>query len=532
MIKTTSIPRSKLPFFSKEEIDLIYHQEKLSKFIGLPFAIENFEKQIKAKKKLFTSEQRNTIARVLEDNYEKLSENEFALAQIALLKEENTYTVTTGHQLCLYGGPLYFFIKIIHTIRLSEALKEQYPDYNFIPIFWMASEDHDSAEIERLNIFGKEITWNHGQEGAVGKYNTENLNEVKGQLLALFRTSKGSELDKYLSAMDGITYGAAFKSWVHNLFGEMGLIVLDADQRELKKQMIPVFQKDILENFSNECIEKTNQKLLQENRTPQIYSRKINVFYLEKNKRVRIVKNAAGDYEAGKISFSKDALIALLNEHPNRFSPNVALRPILQELLLPNLCYIGGMAELKYWTQLKAVFENCNLPFPILQLRSNLLWIDKNAHKNMIQLGLIIEELFEQTELLQKKILAISDSNPIDIEKISQAIETMEKAYLKSIKNDPGLKGWLGAELNRIKQQHKSIQKRIEKTKKSAFDGQLKKVAKLKENLFPNQKLQERTLNLLHFCNNSSPKQRLQELYNAIDPLTKDFTILIENETK
>ena len=102
MIKTTSIPRSKLPFFSKEEIDLIYHQEKLSKFIGLPFAIENFEKQIKAKKKLFTSEQRNTIASVLEDNYEKLSENEFALAQIALLKEENTYTVTTGHQLCLY----------------------------------------------------------------------------------------------------------------------------------------------------------------------------------------------------------------------------------------------------------------------------------------------------------------------------------------------------------------------------------------------------------------------------------------------
>ena len=146
MIKTSSIPRSKLPFFSQEDIDLIYHQEKLSDFIGLPFAIENFEKQIKTKKKQFTSAQRNTIASVLKDNYEKLSENELALKQIALLKEENTYTVTTGHQLCLFGGPLYFFIKIIHTIRLSEVLKEQYPDYNFIPIFWMASEDHDSAE--------------------------------------------------------------------------------------------------------------------------------------------------------------------------------------------------------------------------------------------------------------------------------------------------------------------------------------------------------------------------------------------------
>ena len=532
MIKTSSIPRSKLPFFSQEDIDLIYHQEKLSDFIGLPFAIENFEKQIKTKKKQFTSAQRNTIASVLKDNYEKLSENELALKQIALLKKENTYTVTTGHQLCLFGGPLYFFIKIIHTIRLSEVLKEQYPEYNFIPIFWMASEDHDSAEIEHLNIFGKDITWNHKQEGAVGKFNTENLNEVKDQLLELFRQPKGTELDEYLSAMDGITYGAAFKSWVHNLFGEMGLIVLDADQRELKEQMIPVFHKDILENFSNDCIEKTNQKLLKEKRTPQIYSRKINVFYMEKDKRVRIVENTAGVYEAGELSFSKDELIALLNEHPNRFSPNVALRPILQELLLPNLCYIGGMAELKYWAQLKAVFESCNLPFPILQMRSSLLWIDKNAHQRMTQLGLTIEELFEQTEQLQKKMLAQSDTNPIDIEKVSKALEIAETTYLESIKNNPGLDGWLGAELNRIKQQHKSIQQKIEKAKKSTFDGQLKKVAKLKENLFPNQKLQERTLNLLHFCNNSAPKQRLKELYHAIDPLTNDFTILIENETK
>ena len=532
MIKTTSIPRSKLPFFSKEEIDLIYHQDQLSEFIGLPFAIENFEKQINTKKKLFTNEQRNRIANVLEDNYEKLSGNEMAQAQISLLREENTYTVTTGHQLCLYGGPLYFFIKIIHTIRLSEVLKEHYPDYNFVPIFWMASEDHDSAEIQSLNIFGKDVTWNHEQEGAVGKFNTQSLTEVKDQLLGLFRSQNGSELDKYLSAMEGNTYGAAFKSWVHHLFGEMGLLVLDADQQELKKQMIPLFKKEIFENFSNECIEKTNQKLLKEKRIPQIYSRKINVFYMREGKRERIIEDEDGIYKAGEISFSKDELITQLNKKPNLFSPNVALRPILQELLLPNLCYIGGMAELKYWAQLKSVFETCNIPFPILQLRSNLLWIDKNAHQRMIELGLTIEDLFQQTELLQKKILAKSDTNPIDTDKVLMALEITEKTYLESIKNNPGLYGWLGAELNRIKKQHKSIQQRIEKTKKSTFDGQLKKVAKLKENLFPNQKLQERTLNLLHFCNNSSPKQRLQDLYNAIDPLTNDFTIIIENQTK
>ena len=249
-MKKTSIPRSKLPFFSQEEIDLIYKQEKLSEFIGLPFALENFEKQINAKQKFFRDEQRLILANTLEENYVSLPENKLAYAQIKLLKHKNTYTITTGHQLCLYGGPLYFFLKIIHTIRLCEVLKDHYPDYNFIPLFWMASEDHDSEEIQSLNLFGKKITWNHNQNGAVGRFNTQNISEVKDQLLEVFRASMGSELDNYLSALKGNTYGEAFKSWIHYLFGEMGLLVIDADQQELKKQMIPLFEKEIFENLS------------------------------------------------------------------------------------------------------------------------------------------------------------------------------------------------------------------------------------------------------------------------------------------
>lgn len=531
-MKTTSIPRSKLPFFSQEEIDLIYKQEKLSEFIGLPFALENFEKQINAKQKFFRDEQRLILANTLEKNYASLPENKLANAQIKLLKHKNTYTITTGHQLCLYGGPLYFFLKIIHTIRLCEVLKDHYPDYNFIPLFWMASEDHDSQEIQSLNLFGKKITWNHKQNGAVGRFNTQNMSEVKDELLEVFKATKGGQLDNYLSALKGNTYANAFKSWIHYLFGEMGLLVIDADQQELKKQMIPLFEKEIFKNFSNNCIEKTNQRLGIEKRRPQLYSRKINVFYMERDKRIRIIQDGKGHYVAGEKSFSEDELITLLRAYPNRFSPNVALRPLYQELILPNLCYLGGMAELKYWTQLKSVFEGCAVPYPMLKLRCNLLWIDKVAHQRMRQLGLTIKELFEQTEVLQKKILTNADTNSIDSEKVLVTLEIIEKTYQEAIKNEPGLKSWLGAELSKIKKQHKSIEHRIEKTKKSTFDGQLKKVAKLKENLFPNQKLQERTLNLLHFCNNSSPKQRIKELYRAIDPLTNNFTILIEDETK
>jgi len=529
MIKTTSIPRSKLPIFSKEEMDLIYNQGELSEFIDLPFDIANFEKQIEKKEKFFSHEQRLILANTLEENYKAVPRKKQALAQIKLLKEKNTYTVTTGHQLCLYGGPLYFFLKIIHTIRLSEVLKEHYPGYNFIPIFWMASEDHDSDEINSLHLFGKTISWNHEQIGAVGRFDMRNMAEVKKQLLELFRAPKGSELDNYLNALEGKTYGDAFKRWVHHIFGDRGLLVLDADQKELKQQMIPILQKEVLDNFSNGCIEKTNQALLKEKRTTQIYSRKINVFYTEKNKRNRIIENEKGIYSLGDKSLTKAELISLLNEHPNFFSPNVALRPIYQELILPNLCYTGGMAELKYWAQLKSAFEECKVPYPMIQLRSNLLWIDKNARKNFNQLGLKVDELFDSTETLQKKILSKSDMHPIDQGKILSTLDITEKTYQESIKNNPELMNWLGAELNKIRKQHKSIQHKIEKSKKNSFDGQLKKVAKLKENLFPNQKLQERTLNLLHFCNSDSPKNWIEQLYSVIDPLTKDFTILIEN---
>jgi len=170
MIETISVSRTKLPFFSKEDLDFIYDQESISEFIGLPFGLQNINKQIELKQNHFNPNLRENLAQTLKANYAAIEDNQTVLDQIELLGNENTYTVTTGHQLCLYGGALYFFIKILHTIRLAEALKKANPEKNFIPIFWMASEDHDSEEIQSLNLFGKTLTWDHKQKGAVGKF--------------------------------------------------------------------------------------------------------------------------------------------------------------------------------------------------------------------------------------------------------------------------------------------------------------------------------------------------------------------------
>lgn len=151
------IPRKKLSQFSENDLEFIYDQSKLKDFIGLPFSMANIEKQIELKKDNFDIKSRDRLVNVLQTQYLDVRQNEDALSQINRLKELDTFSVTTGHQLCLLGGPMYFFIKIIHVIKLTEILNEKYPKNHFVPIFWMASEDHDSEEINHLHLFNKRV---------------------------------------------------------------------------------------------------------------------------------------------------------------------------------------------------------------------------------------------------------------------------------------------------------------------------------------------------------------------------------------
>ena len=163
MKKTSHISRTDLNLFSEHDLEFILHQEKLKDFIGSPFSMENFNNQIELKKKSFKQEKRKILAEALTHQYQKLNKNDFSLNQINRLIDSNTYTVTTGHQLCLLGGPMYFFLKIIHVINLTNLLNTKYPKNHFIPVFWMASEDHDSDEIDHLHLFNKQIKWEHNQ---------------------------------------------------------------------------------------------------------------------------------------------------------------------------------------------------------------------------------------------------------------------------------------------------------------------------------------------------------------------------------
>ena len=526
------ISRKKLDQFSQHDLDFIFHQEKLEEFIGLPFSLENFNAQIRLKDKNYKIEKREALSHVLSENYNNLSNNGISLNQIKKLENTSTYTITTGHQLCLLGGPMYFFLKIIHVIKLSEVLNKQFPDKHFIPIFWMASEDHDSDEIDHINLFNKTFRWEHQQSGPVGRFQNKNIKLIFEELLGLFKDNNTQEIREVFDTFTGQTYGQSFLNWLHHLFGEKGLIIVDGDQKKLKELFKPIIKAELSQNFSNNRIQITNKRLKELDRKIQVHSREINLFYLEGNNRTRIIKDE-NKFKIGQKAYDLDDLLKNLSDAPEQFSPNAVLRPLYQECILPNLCYVGGMAEMNYWAQLKGVFEEAQITYPLLQLRSNLLWIDGGISKKMKTSGLFLDDLFKSTAEIKNQLLTQNDSQPIDENEIKQGLEAIEHAFKASITNKQGLNQWLGSELNTIKKSITQINNKIQKEKKKSFDIELIRIEKIKEALFPNNQLQERHQNLLHFCNQNSYKQILNDLHLAIDPLKNDFTIITEeNESK
>ncbi len=533
MSQANYISRKALNLFSNNELDLIYNQEKLKDFIGLPFSIENIEKQIELKNASFSSAQRDTLCDVLYREYKNFENNNISLEQIDRLRQSNTYTITTGHQLCLLGGPMYFFLKIIHVIKLTRVLNKKFPDFHFIPVFWMASEDHDSKEIDYLNLFNKKVEWKHDQSGAVGRFNTQNLDEVFTELTALFSDEIKEELKEQFKSFQGNSYSDAFRNWLHYIFSDKGLIIIDADRKELKELFKPVLRNELLHSFSNECVQNTNKELEKSKRKIQAHSRELNLFYLEKDTRIRILKKDK-DYSIGQKTLNQTEMMELLDNEAVNFSPNVVLRPVYQETILPNLCYVGGMAELNYWMQLKGAFQASSTCFPIIQLRSNLLWIDKTAQNRINKLEMELNDVFKDVKVLKQEYLTRNDLQPFNEQSVNDAVKSIESSVKEALDGHKGLDKWMESEIKKLNQLIEKLENRISKEKRKAHDQNLIQIEKIKEKLFPNGNLQERFQNLLHFCTTKGYKQRLDDLFESIDPLNNDFTILIEehNESK
>lgn len=516
-------------YFSKIIIDYLNQKPDLQSFYNRFPTIENFKKQLAEKKENYENSNREILVSVIRKQYCNLEVSEITQKNITLLLAENTFTVTTGHQLNLFTGPLYFVYKIISTINLARELKTTYPDTNFVPIYWMATEDHDFEEINYFNFKGKKIQWNHQSSGPVGRLSTADLKEVSKYFKEELGINKNATylFELFETAYSGNTNLADATRYLTNeLFKEYGLIILDADDSKLKRLFIPHIKRELIEQNAFMKVSDTLKKLTEYD--VQLNPREINLFYIEDNLRERIViEDAVYKINNTSKKFTLSEIVNELEIHPEKFSPNVIMRPLYQEVLLPNLSYIGGGGEIAYWIELYSFFKSANVTFPILLVRNSALLVTQKQLNKIDKLGLTWENLFmKQEKLISLKTKELSEF-PIDLSQQKKIIQDQFIALLKiASQTDASFLGAVKAQEKKQLNGLEHLEKRLLKAQKRNYSAELNRICELQNELFPKQGLQERNLNFSEFYLEFGA-ELIETLFKKLHPLEQQFEIVI-----
>lgn len=528
-MKVTQIPFQKTGFFSKTMIDYLEQKESIQPFYNNFSDIDGFKNQIVEKGNSFTKEQRSILVKALKKQYANTNVSDETVVHINSLEQQNTFTVTTGHQLNLFTGPLYFLYKIISAINLAEELAVKFPESNFVPIYWMATEDHDFDEINYFNFKNQKVQWNREDGGAVGHFKTTGLKEVFEQFSRELGDTRNAIFLKNLFEEGYLkceTLTEATRYIANELFSEYGLVIIDGDDRDLKQLYSPIVSKELTEQTSFKTVSKTILSL-EKNYKIQVNPREINQFYLGDNFRERIIfENGLYKVNNTAIEFTEREILDHLNEFPEKFSPNVIMRPLYQEVILPNLAYIGGGGELAYWMQLKDYFETVNVSFPILLLRNSVQVVSDKQQRKLDNLNISSEELFLNiNELLKKKIEENSD-----IEFNFQDAKTLlEQQFLalRRIANetDSSFVGAVNAQEKKQLNGLGNLEKRLLRAEKRNQEDLVTRISEIKIQLFPNHSLEERQRNFSEFYLEYGDSF-IKALKESLKPLDLEFTIL------
>lgn len=528
MFAATQIPYKQTASFSKLILDYLEGAASLQTFYRKTPDLEGIKANI-AERQPFQTD-RQTLVKVLKEQYASQEASPAVMANIEALLQNNAFTVCTAHQPNLFTGPLYFVYKVLHTIRLATWLQEQLPAYKFVPVYYMGSEDADFAELNHTYVDGKKLEWKKEQTGAVGRMVVDKtllqlIDELEGQLVyEPFRQEVVTMLRNCYA--NGRTIQEATFELVNELYGDWGLVVLIPDHPLLKAQMKKVFEEDIFLNTSSKIVEQTNEKLGKEYNV-QANPREINLFYLHESIRERIEKREDHFYVLNTdIRFTEEELRAELEAHPERFSPNVILRGLYQELILPNVAFIGGGGETAYWLQLCELFSHYGVPYPVLVLRNSFLIVEQKWQEKLDKIGFTTADLFSSDDDLMKEVVTRNSVHAVSLngnfEKAEELYETIRE-QAETI--DPTLSQYVAAIKARSLKELQELEKKMLRAEKRKYTDQQRQITVLKEALFPNNGLQERVENFSGFYAKWG-KSFVAHLLRHSLALEQQFTIL------
>lgn len=531
MFNKQTIPLNKTSLFSGLFNDYINASAQVKPFYDFHFNKTSFESYFQ--KNNFDNVNRKVLVNALNKQAALVANTSNASKNnITLLEKTNSYTVTTGHQLCLFTGPSYFIYKIISTINLAKSLNKQFKDKHFVPVYWMASEDHDFEEINHVHVFGKKIIWNSDQKGSVGEFSTNGIKDVIDELKIVLGENDNSDslIQLFESAyLKHNNLADATRYLVNALLGEYGVVCVDGNDKELKSLFKEEFKTDLFENVSYKLVTETIDQL-KPNYSVQVNPREINIFYKEKGLRERIEKNGER-YKVlnTQLEFSKSELEHIIENETEKLSPNVVLRPLYQQKILPNVAYVGGPGEIVYWLEYKKMFASFNILYPVLVPRNFVMLVDKTTQGKLQKLNLDITDAFKDGEDLVKRHIKTQHAD-VHLENEKTKLNDVFTSILESVSQiDKSLIGAAEAEKQKSLNGLINIEQKINRALKQQSETDINQIWSIKGKLFPNNTPQERWDNFSMYYTKYGA-DLIKELINELtyDLESFEYSILLE----
>ncbi len=517
--------------FSKLVLDYLDSKDNLKDLYHNQPSIAGFGRQIKEKEPFFNPSKRILLHQTLINQYKGFETSPETQKNIDLLLQPTTFSICTGHQLNLAAGHLYTIYKISNTIKVSRELKKAYPDHHFVPVFWLASEDHDFLEINHIDLDGTKIEWHTDQKGAVGAFHLGDIDGfVEAVCGALGSSTNASMLKKMLknAYLKHENLSLATRFFINALFKEYGLIILDSNCKALKNELKTVIKQEIFEQTTHHNLSLTNDFLTKNGYHLQVSPREINFFYLKNQFRERIIKkNDLFTTPNNDFTFTPAELMQEIDCFPERFSPNVLLRPLYQEMVLPNLAVVGGGGELAYWLQLKQNFDVFGVPFPILMLRNSVLWLDKKTQRQMQKLKInTLDALFLSQDQWTKRFILDQNQPLFDLgEAQDLSRQLFDVLAHKAQQIDPSLVGASAARFKKMQHLMDSLVEKMKRSHKKKYVQEIEMFHGLRANIFPKGVFQERIQNFMPYYLVFGPKW-IEACVEKINPFEQQMTVV------
>ncbi|MFA7419097.1 MAG: bacillithiol biosynthesis cysteine-adding enzyme BshC [Melioribacteraceae bacterium] len=511
---------SNIPAHQNLFLDYIEEFENVARFYGKNF--RDVDQFLPHFNELASKDRphRALLAEIIQTQYHNQKISKATLHNIENLASPKTIAIVTGQQLGLFGGPMYTFYKTITAIKLCEYLSEQYSEFNFVPVFWLEGDDHDYDEARAFSVLSNDnsflsIQYDDGlgeeiNRGSIGglKFN-ENLNAVFENLSSTLRETefKASLIDLLKSIYQpGKTFLESFRELMINLFDEYGLVVFNPIDNAAKRLLIPVFKKAIAEyaDQSTALVERSAE--LEEIYHAQVKVKAINMFYVDENERLLIEPTDSGDLrlKGKRKKFSFEDMLNQIEFNPEKFSPNVLLRPICQDFLFPTGFYIGGPGEISYFAQVNPLYEIYDIEEPFIYPRSSATIVEQGVNQVLQKHGFSYTDIFsDEKELIQKIVDASSEVNLEGL--FEKSNEEIRKQFLEISQKLSTIDKTLGdlSEKSRqkIEQTLDYLKNKASDAEKRKYDTSIRQLTKVRNVLFPNGSLQEREINFLYFVN-------------------------------